>query len=227
MKKKIKLLVFILLSSILMVGCSDIDMTTTVSEKQEETVPLTYTADFYDNNGGRWLSVKGKSFAINPNKIKTYSWDSNGSWISSYEMSSIVSISIDGKDIESCGSTVVFADDRLERGELPSEIAISTDEALDTSAEIQVSHSSDMRIEDWYKIQHWWYQKSLNNDNPGSRIVVIQSQLGEPICMYSGNEVSWDIPKNLPKTTLVTIDGMPIYIHRANFAIIDIELLSR
>lgn len=226
MNKRNILLVTILLLSLHMVGCSDIDMTTTVSEKQEETIPLTYTADFYDNNGGRWLSVKGKTFAIEPNKIKTYSWDSSGSWISSYEMSSVVSISIDGKDIESCGSTVIFADDRLEKGELPSETVISTDEVLSSNTELQVSHSSDVRIEDWYKIQHWWYQKSLNNDNPDSRIVVIQSQLGEPICMYSGNEVIWDIPKNLPKTTLIEIDGMPIYIHRANFAIIDTDLLK-
>lgn len=40
------------------------------------------------------------------------------------------------------------------------------------------------------------------------------------------DEVSWDIPKNLPKTTQLMIDGKAVYIHRANFAIINTELFN-
>lgn len=70
--------------------------------------------------------------------------------------------------------------------------------------------------------------RAINEDNGthGARLVIIQSQLGNPICVYSGNDVSWDIPKNLPKTTMVTIDGKVLYIHRANFSIVDMELID-
>ena len=115
---KHKTCIFILkvvLMILCLAGCG-IDTTTTVNEADDnEGISLTYTADFYDNSGGRWLSVEGKSFSVSPNKVKTYSWDSDGSWISSYEMSSVMSIEIGGNHIESCGSTVIFADSRLEK----------------------------------------------------------------------------------------------------------------
>ena len=59
-----------------------------------------------------------------------------------------------------------------------------------------------------------------------SRVVVIKSQLGQPIVAYSGDEVYWKIPKKLPKMTKLMIDGKALYIHRANFQIIDIPLLN-
>lgn len=58
------------------------------------------------------------------------------------------------------------------------------------------------------------------------RIVVIKSQLGQPIAAYSGDKVYWKIPDNLPKMTKLMIDGKALYIHRANFQIIDKELLD-
>ena len=59
-----------------------------------------------------------------------------------------------------------------------------------------------------------------------SRVVVIKSQLGQPITAYSGDEVYWKIPKKLPKMTKLMIDGKALYIHRANFQIIDTALLN-
>lgn len=59
-----------------------------------------------------------------------------------------------------------------------------------------------------------------------SRVVVIQSQLGDPICAYSGDEVYWEVCQDLPKTTKLMIDDKALYIHRANFQIIDKDLLN-
>ena len=56
-------------------------------------------------------------------------------------------------------------------------------------------------------------------------VVVIQSQLGDPICAYSGEKVYWEVCDDLPKTTKLMIDGKALYIHRANFQIIDKSLL--
>lgn len=59
-----------------------------------------------------------------------------------------------------------------------------------------------------------------------SRVVVIQSQLGDPICAYSGDRVYYEVCSDLPKTTKLSIDGKALYIHRANFQIIDTSLLD-
>lgn len=59
-----------------------------------------------------------------------------------------------------------------------------------------------------------------------ARVVVIQSQLGDPICAYSGDSVYYEVCEDLPKTTKLMIDGKALYIHRANFQIIDKELLD-
>lgn len=228
MRKKIIAVAMMLVLLLSLTACTD--TTTTIGSsadtQQTDEISLTYIADFYDNSGGRWFSVEGKSFSISPNKIKTYSWDSSGSWISSYEMSSVMSIEIDGNNIESCGSTIIFADSRLEKQDIDFNAEISTEQSADIQTDSSISQPSDLRFEDWWKIQYWWITKNTNNKNRDSRLVIIQSQLGNPICVYSGNEVSWDIPSNLPKTTRVMIDGMAIYIHRANFAIVDTSLIE-
>lgn len=58
------------------------------------------------------------------------------------------------------------------------------------------------------------------------QVVVIQSQLGVPICVYSGDDVYWEVRNDLPKTTKLMIDGKALYIHRANFQIIDKGLIE-
>lgn len=226
MKNRILGAILAVLMILCLSGC-EVNTTTTVNEADEnEGISLTYTADFYDNSGGRWLSVEGKSFSISPNKVKTYSWDSSGSWISSYEMSSVMSIEIDGNHIESCGSTVIFADSRLEKCDIDLDEEITTADAADRSQDSTISQPTDIRVDDWFRIQNWWMKKNLNNGSRGARLVIIQSQLGNPICVYSGDDVTWDIPKNLPKTTMVTIDGKALYIHRANFSIVDMGLVE-
>lgn len=230
MKKKLVCLFAILQMVLCLVGC-EVDTSTTTNKTnnpENDGVSLTYVADFYDNYGDRWLSVEGKSFSINPNKVKTYSWDSDGSWISSYEMSSVMSIEIDGNKIESCGSTVVFSDSRLEKCDVDFDAEISTGDSKNIVQNSSITQPSDIRIDDWFRIQRWWMgQKNLNNNKEhDSRLVIIQSQLGNPICVYSGDDVTWDIPKNLPKTTMVTIDEKVLYIHRANFSIVDTSLIK-
>ena len=39
-------------------------------------------------------------------------------------------------------------------------------------------------------------------------------------------KVYWEVEDDLPKTTKLMIDGKPLYIHRANFQIIDKKLLK-
>jgi len=57
-------------------------------------------------------------------------------------------------------------------------------------------------------------------------VVVIKSQMGTPIYAFSGDDVYWEVPDDLPKFTKLYIDGKALYIHRANFQIIDKELID-
>lgn len=227
MKKRILAFVLALGMTFGLCGCTDVETTTMTAgpsnASEQEPEKISFLADFYDNHGEMWLSVEGTTFSISPNKIKEYYFDTDGDWTYHYTMSSVMSIDIDGQSVESCGSTVIFADSRLEKFniDIPKEVSLSTG----TTATVETP--TDLSAEDWFTLDWWWRTKDLENKTHGSKIVIIQSQNGDNICMYCGDEVTWDIPKNLPKTTTVTIDGMPLFIHRANFAIIDKGLLNK
>lgn len=188
-----------------------------------EPYKLSFIAEFYDNAGQKWLTSSGSSFDISPNKVKEYAYDSDGSWISSWTTSSIVSVKIDDNDIETCGSTVIIYDNYLVKQEcvLPDTSTNTTNEEVPN-----IKAPSDIRFSDYWTIDWWWLTKDTRNYNIGEKIVVIQSQTGAPICLFSGKTVSWEISKNLPKTTEITIDNAKLYIHRANFAIIDKSLFT-
>lgn len=220
--KKIFLALILLFS---LTACSDVE--TTLAQPQTgpdaaDPPKLTFIADFYDNNGGNWLSVEGSTFNISPNKVKEYSWDSDGSWISQWTMSSVMTVEVDGNVVQTCGSTVIFSDTSLKK----YDIELPADVDLSDNNQAAISTPSDLRFKDYWTVQYWWYNHQGENQGANRRIVIIQSQTGEPICMYTGNDVTWEVSKNLPKTTLIHIDGKALYIHRANFAIIDTSVFG-
>ena len=155
-----------------------------------------YTIYTYDNYGSQTLKTSGKKISITGNKIETTGYDSNGKEVTGYDLSSVITITIDGKEIESCGDTCIFVQKGLE-----PEVDFSL-------------NASIARVLNRYK-----------NDFGKSRIVVIKSQLGQPIAAFSGDDVYWEVPEDLPKMTKLMVDGKALYIHRANYQIIDKKLL--
>lgn len=125
-------------------------------------------------------------------------------------LSSVVTVIIDGKTIESCGSTMIFAENGLN-----PEVDFNSPEVIKSTSD--GSFGDNVFIASIVNKYKNYFGKS--------RVVVIQSQLGDPICAYSGNEVYWEVCQDLPKTTKLMIDGKALYIHRANFQIIDKNLL--
>ena len=45
--------------------------------------------------------------------------------------------------------------------------------------------------------------------------------MGDPIAIYSGDVIYGDIITDLPKMTRIMIDGKTIYIHRANYQVVE------
>ncbi|MBQ6685870.1 MAG: DUF5052 family protein, partial [Firmicutes bacterium] len=51
-------------------------------------------------------------------------------------------------------------------------------------------------------------------------VVLVSSQNGTPVGLFQGNKCYVEIPDDLPKTTLINIDGKLVYVHRANVDIL-------
>lgn len=209
MKKKILITVLTMLfASISCTGCALWD--NEVNELNGSITGNTYNAGFYTNQGENFMNVSGQKIDLQSNVIKEKTYNSNNGWGYNKTLSSVVTVIIDGKTIESCGSTMIFAENGLN-----PEVDFNSPEVIKSTSD--GSFGDNVFIASIVNKYKNYFGKS--------RVVVIQSQLGDPICAYSGNEVYWEVCQDLPKTTKLMIDGKALYIHRANFQIIDKNLL--
>ena len=213
MKKRSKLVLLfatVALLATMLTGCEWAGFGSSLIDLKGSIKGNTYECQFYSNSGELFMTAEGKNIKLSPNIVDEYTY-SGEYWEITETMSSVISITIDGKQIESCGSTVLF----VEKGLKP-------DVEFDT-ADIHISSDAE-GLGDWAIIAET-VNKYKNYFGKGT-IVVIQSQLGDPICAYSGDDVYWEVSEDLPKTTKLMVDGKALYIHRANFQIIDKELLK-
>ena len=209
MKKKILITVLTILFAIISCsGCALWD--NEVNELNGSITGNTYNAGFYTNQGENFMNVSGQKIDLQSNVIKEKTYNSNIGWGYNQTLSSVVTVIIDGKTIESCGSTMIFAENGLN-----PEVDFKSPEVIKSTSD--GSFGDNVFIASIVNKYKNYFGKS--------RVVVIQSQLGDPICAYSGNEVYWEVCQDLPKTTKLMIDGKALYIHRANFQIIDKNLL--
>ncbi len=206
MKKKLSALLSVVAILVVMglSGCSFLE--SKLNSFKGSLLGVSYTADFYDNYGAQFFTASGDKIDIDGNYVDD-GYDTEGNITSS--LSSVITITIDGKEIEACGNTVIFE----EKGLSPDVEFSLTDVESDSSGLSGLTSISKVI-------------NKFKNYFGKSRVVVIQSQLGVPIRAYSGDDVYWEIPDDLPKMTKLMIDGKALYIHRANFEIIDTELIK-
>lgn len=208
MKKRVISIITIVVMLFSLSGCSMLE--SKINDLKGNLVGNGYDIYTYDNYGDLVLTTSGDKISISGNKTETTSYDSDGSIITNYEMSSVITITIDGDEIQSCGDTCIFEQDGLD-----AEVDF-TQEVIDSQTDGSFDENTAIaRFVNQYK-----------NMFGKSRVVVIKSQLGQPITAYSGDDVYWEIPDDLPKVTKLMIDGKALYIHRANFQIIDKALLN-
>jgi len=169
-----------------------------------------YNIDIFDNTGIRTLRSHGKKIDIDNNIVeeKTYS-SSTDEWYSTKTLSSVITITVDGSQLISCGDTCIFYDKRL-----TPEYEFYLDKIEGDASGLLDSTLISGRV------------NSVKNKFGKPMVVVIKSQMGAPIYAFSGNKVYWEIQEDLPRFTKLMIDGKALYIHRANFQIIDKELLD-
>lgn len=208
MKKRVISIITIVVMLFSLSGCSMLE--SKINDLKGNLVGNGYDIYTYDNYGEKVLETSGDKISITGNKTETTSYDSDGSEITGYDLSSVITITIDGAEIQSCGDTCIFEQDGLN-----AEVNF-TQEVIDSQTDGSLDENTAIaRFVNRYK-----------NMFGKSRVVVIKSQLGQPITAYSGDDVYWEIPEDLPKMTKLMIDGKALYIHRANFQIIDKALLD-
>ena len=192
-------------------GCAAWD--SGMNDLRGDLAGVSYRAEFYDNSGNLNLVTTGERISITGNKVSERGYDSDGSSITTYSLSSVVTITIDGKQMVSCGDTIVFAETGMKK---------EVDFGLEDIGEINSESSGS--FSDYTSIAR--LVNNYKNAFGKPMVVVIQSQLGVPICAYSGEDVYWEVCEDLPKTTKLMVDGKALYIHRANFKIIDKDLID-
>ncbi len=208
MKKKDFTLAVLLLLAAALTGCARLQ--SGVHDLHGSIIGNEYNIDIFDNTGVRTLRSHGKRIDIDNNIVeeKTYSSDSE-SWLSTKTLSSVITITIDGKQMISCGDTCIFYDKRLK-----PEYEFYLDSMDSTSSGIMDSTLISGMV------------NSVKNEFGKPMVVIIKSQMGAPIYAFSGHKVYWEVQEDLPRFTKLMIDGMALYIHRANFQIIDKALLD-
>lgn len=206
-KGSVWLLALVAMISIFVVsGCEK--LASAINDIKGSLIGNQYTIYTYDNFGNLVLETSGKKIDIAGNPVKNTSYDENGKVITGYELSSVITITIDGNEIESCGDTCIF----VQKGLTPD--VDFTTETIQSSGSVLDITSLSAKLNQY------------KNKFGKARVVVIKSQLGNPIMAFSGDSVYWEIPEDLPKMTKLMIDGKALYIHRANFQIIDKELIQ-
>lgn len=201
-------IVLALLLALCLTGCAK--LRSGVHDLHGSIIGNEYYIDIFDNSGIRTLRTHGKKIDIDNNIVeeRTYS-STTDEWYSTKTLSSVVTITVDGSQLISCGDTCIFYDKRLKpEYEFYLDSIESTSSGLSDTALIS------------------GLVNSVKNQFGKPMVVVIKSQMGAPIYAFSGNKVYWEVEDDLPRFTKLMIDGKALYIHRANFQIIDKDLLD-
>ncbi len=205
------MLIVMLVLLLSLTGCGIASLESSVNDIKGQLIGNSFECQFYDNYGEKFLTASGTKVGMTGNIIEEAVIDSSdGSQSTEYALSSVVTISIDGKELQSCGDTVIFEESGLKPD---TEFQLND---IQSSASGKISENTIISgIVNNYK-----------NFFGKGQVIVIQSQLGIPICAYSGDDVYWEVRNDLPKTTKLMIDGRALYLHRANFLILDTLLLT-
>ena len=205
-KKMIVAIALMLLLATLLTGCAGFK--SDVNSLNGSITGNTYECQFFSNHGQKFMTMTGQKIDINENIVRERIYTNKG-WGYTKTLSSVITVTVDGNEVESCGTTILFIEDGL------TPDVDFTMQDITSVAQGILDNTILANTVNRYKN---WFGKS--------RVVVIQSQMGDPIMAFSGDEVYYTVCEDLPKTTKLMIDGHALYIHRANFQIIDKDLLA-
>lgn len=184
-------------------GCELLQNTTVNIE--EEFAGLEATIQTFDARGNIIDNVTGNSIAVQTDNR----FDIRGSDGTVTKESSVLNIQIGGKQMYHVGSSLIMQEHGI------------TNVLNDTNARAEII-DEDSAIPLLTRIKNQ-YQNDFTGRNA---TVLIRSQQGIPIGVFTGNDVSTFSAKNIPNSTALLIDGKRLFLYRVEFSIYDTSLLG-
>lgn len=183
-------------------GCAMLE--SLLGSAKREIVGEEMTVTTYDHYGNPTLKVKGTKIHVGL-LTNSANFDTEGN---SGFASEVLEITVNGNQLFQVGNTLIVEEKGLNKitdFEIPEDIETTTGGGL---------MYFDRLVND--------YANMIGEE----KTVLISSQLGIPIAVYQGEDVYVEVPANLPKMTLLSIDGKALYISRANYCIIDSDMIE-
>ncbi len=204
MKRKIKLINLVIIVCLIgtsIVGCAKIkDL---VGKIKGDLVGQQFSISTYDDYGNKTLTVEGKKVTVG-----LLQNSDNFDKKSSEFKSEVLEITVNGNQMFQVGNTAIFAEDGLDMVE-----------GYDVPKDVKVDSGGGYVPLDRYI-------NNIKNKIGKEKTIIISSQQGIPIGVYQGKDVYVTIPEDLPKMTRINIDGKTLYIHRANYTILDSKMIK-
>ncbi|MGF3066923.1 DUF5052 family protein [Facklamia sp. P13055] len=203
MKNKHTFKLSILLIMVLaLTGCQAISEF--VSGFKQDFIGLTMTVQTYDEQAQIIDSMTGKSVSIERDE----EFDSQTAEGSTKADSQVLDIQIGGHTMTHVGSSLIAAEKGL--NDLTMEVDNRV-ELYDTRSNLPFIS----RLQD--NLGQTFFGKK--------KTIMVRSQNGTPLAVYSGNKVSY-FKTDVPKSTGLIIDGKYLFIYRCDYTIYDNELLE-
>lgn len=198
------LMVFlVILVSVALSGCAQIQ--NWMNNVREGLVGSDFTITQYDHFGEPTMRIHGDSVAVG-----LLENESNLDVESTGFESEVLELTVDRNQVFTVGDTCIIAEDGLDL--VTDFSSINTD--IDAADGLLAFISGDRLVNN--------FRNSIGKE----MVVIIKSQMGVPIGIYQGDDVYVSVPDDLPKTTQLTIDGKQLYIHRANYTIVERDMLD-
>jgi hypothetical protein len=189
--------------ALVMSSCAGAAMSFEDFNREWNGVPATIMT--YDEDGNSMDNIHGQSIQVSMDqRFKEYSTSSDGSLITS--PGSVLLMTVGPHTMSFVGSTMLWAQDGV------SPVA-------DATTKINVSNNQAGRP--WLN-RAYEYNKNLWKGK--AKTVFIRSQSGKPIAVYAASEVEV-FGTSIPKTTMLRLDGKRLFIYRADYSLVDTELL--
>ncbi|WP_160689263.1 DUF5052 family protein [Clostridium sp. C2-6-12] len=204
MKVKLKLAILAGAISILIVsgiGCAKLN--DWIGKIKGDLVGQHFSISTYDDYGNKTLTVDGKKVSVGLLQ-NNENFDKNTETFKS----EVLEVTINGNQMFQVGNTMIFSEDGLD---MVKDYQVPTN--------IEVNKGGGLVSIDRFV-------NKVKNEIGKKKTIIISSQMGIPIGVYQGNDVFVTVPKDLPKMTRLNIDGKALYIHRANYTILDSDMIK-
>lgn len=182
-------------------GCASLD--SFIGSVKGSLIGQEFKITTYDDYANKTLSVSGSKVTVGLKEN-----DANFNSDDSGYKSDVLEITVNGNQMLQVGNTVLF-----------EEKGLNMVEGFEISDNINISNGGSVVPLDRFV-------NNIANLKGTGKTIIVSSQMGIPIGVYQGEKVYVEIPEDLPKMTLLNIDGKALYIHRANYTILDSSMIK-